>query len=268
MLISSRHRPILHLVALAPIVYLGAVQAATGAPCDEAQAALAQRDWPKAVRLADGLVAASPTSPDGFRIRGVAENHLGNYPAALADFDRALKISPGDLESVLGRGRTHRLSKQYDAAVSDFTTANEMAPGQARPLCERGAILILQGKYDASLADYVAAEKLNPDYPGLYSYFAEVYLYMRRAADALAATRKGLQKEPTLLIHQVNLAHSLLFLGHFDEAEADYVRLQDVIDAGKQIPGLAIVRNDFAQMRAAGISIPDMARIEAKLGIE
>jgi tetratricopeptide (TPR) repeat protein len=242
------------------------VDSVTGAPADEAVSALARHDWSTAERLANGLITESPNSPDGYRIRGLAENRLGKYPEALADFAAALRIRPDDIESVLGRGRTHRLLKQYDAAVSDFTQAHEMARGQARPLCERGAILILQGKYNACLADYNAAEALEPRYPGLLSYFAEVYLYMRRPADALAASKEGLQREPSLLIHRVNLAHSLLFLGRYDEAKAIYLGLQNDIDEGKQITGAQVVRNDFAQMRAAGISHPDMARIEVQLG--
>ena len=89
-----------------------------------------------------------------------------------------------------------------------------------------------------------------------------------RPADALAATKKGLEREPNVLIYQVNLAHSLLFLGRYEEAKAVYIRLQDVIDEGKQIPGREVVRNDFMLMRAAGISHPDMPRIEAAIGIK
>jgi tetratricopeptide (TPR) repeat protein len=233
---------------------------------EEARTALAKHDWAEAYSLADEVILASPDSADGFQIRGLTENRLNQYREALVDFATALKIRPNDAESFMGRGRTHRFLIQYDAAVADFTRAHEIAPQLARPLCERGALYILQDKLDASLADYFAAEKVDPNYRGLNSYFAEVYIYMRRPTDALASTKKGIKREPNSVINKINLGHSLLFLGRYEEAKAVYLQIKDIVEDGKDIPARAVIEHDFWEMKEAGLSIPDMDRIEKALG--
>lgn len=227
----------------------------------EAQQAFDRKDWKKAEAQAGNAIAAHPTD-DAYRIRGWARYRMKDYAGGRTDFQQALALVSTDYEAVLGLGRCNRLLEHYDDALADFTRAHELQPTSARPLCERGAILILQEKWDASLADYVSAEKVEPNYPGLYSYFAEIYLYTHRPAEALAAAQKGLAREPDALIYRINIAHSLLFLGRFDEAKQLYLQLKNVIDPTKEIPGSAIVLKDFGLMKKAHVVAPGMDQIE------
>ena len=130
------------------------------------------------------------------------------------------------LDALVRRGRAHRVAGEIDDAIATFTLAHERFPGAAKPLCERGAALLLVHRFDAALADYRAAAALEPRYPGLESYFAEVWLYLRRPDEALAATGRGLRTEPGDLMHRVNLAHALLFLGRPEAARAEYGALR------------------------------------------
>ncbi len=184
----------------------------------------------------------------------------------------SLASMPGDrqpdeeVRRLLDDGRRHRRRGEYDAAIAAFTYASLRWPEAARPLCERGAILILQRRYAEALADYQEAQRLDPGYPGLRSYLAEVYLYTGRAAEALAVSRQALLDEPGDLMHDINIAHAHLLLGDTAEALERYARLGGRLHAGKERYGRDLVLQDLRLMQEAGVQIPQAALVPAALG--
>ncbi len=119
-------------------------------------------------------------------------------------------------ETLIAAGRRFRAAGELDAAVDVLTRAHQLDPTAARPLVERGAIAILQHHYEETLADYTRAEQLDPHYPGLASYFAELYFYTGRPADALRISTDAAGQEPGNLMHRINIAHAQLLLGNTD----------------------------------------------------
>jgi tetratricopeptide (TPR) repeat protein len=172
---------------------------------------------------------------------------------------------PDDYDAVLRSGRRHRRLGDLDDAAGDFTRAAELRPGMARPLCERGAIRILQARYDDALADYRSAERVDPAYPGLRSYLAELFLYTAKPADALALSLEALEGEPDNLTHRINVGHARLLLGQRDEALRDYARVADAFHTGKKRYGADLVLADLGLMVNAGIEVPDLERVRSVL---
>ncbi len=170
-----------------------------------------------------------------------------------------------DLRDRIARGRGQRLRGELDAAIATFADAHAAFPGEPRPLVERGAALVLVHAFEPALADYRAAQRLDPAYPGLRSYFAEVLLYLGRAEEALALSEDGIRAEPQDLMHRINRAHSLLLLGRVDDALAAYRELAAERHPGKDRSGAELVLEDFRLMRAAGLDPAGMSRAEALL---
>jgi adenylate cyclase len=83
----------------------------------------------EALRSADAGLAINPNIPFLYQARGVAENSLGRYEQAKADFERAIRLSPrdpgvgfwhldlGDAEINLGR---------FDAAIDEYRKALDL----------------------------------------------------------------------------------------------------------------------------------------------
>jgi tetratricopeptide (TPR) repeat protein len=168
-------------------------------------------------------------------------------------------------DAALGAGRRHRSQGELDAAVADFSGAHVLRPEAARPLVERGAIRVLQHRFDYAMADYRRARELEPAYPGLRSYVAEVYLYTGRPREALELSRVAAADEPDDLMHRINIAHALLLLGETDEAVAHYRRLAADVHPGKGRTGAELVAADLALMAAAGVALPGVDRVREAL---
>ena len=231
----------------------------------DARAAFADRDWAAVVSAAGAAIRSDGTSVEPRRLRGWALYHLGRYDEALDDFTEVLRRAPTTTDAALGRGRCYRMLGRVSDAAAEFSLAHRLSPRDPHALCERGAVLILDERWDEALADYRAAEALDPNHPGLASYFAELYLYSGRPGDALIAAQRGLEREPNSVMHRINLAHALLFTGKLDSAKAEYKAIESRISPGEHVSGAAIVLNDFALMREAGMVCDGMDEVEATL---
>jgi len=175
----------------------------------------------------------------------------GDFAGGRDLFEDVVALDATDYDAQLGLGRCHRLLGDWLAAADDFTRAHELEPTRARPLCERGAILTLLERYDESLADYELAREVEPAYPTLDSYFAEIYLYLGRYDDALAAAEQGLASGGDGLMSSLNVAHALLFSGLVDRALEKYAELVPLVHAGKGKSMRDVILNDFRLFRVS-----------------
>ena len=53
---------------------------------------------------------------DAHYLRGVANEKLGDLPAAIADFTATLRLEPTHVKAILARGACHNLASDYEAA--------------------------------------------------------------------------------------------------------------------------------------------------------
>jgi len=76
----------------------------------------------------------------------------------------------------------------------------------------------------------------------------------------------GVQKSDRddLVLIQQNLAHALLFQGHYDEALAIYRQYWDKPQEGKTFGEVTL--EDFAAFDKAGLTHPDLSRMKRALG--
>lgn len=95
------------------------------APADPAlltaagKALAALNRWTEAEPAYDKALAAGATA-DRLRDRGWARVKLGRLPAAIADFDAALALDPGDTDSLTCRGMARLLMGDYAAGLPDY----------------------------------------------------------------------------------------------------------------------------------------------------
>lgn len=111
--------------------------------------------------------------PDRYIERGQAYNELGQYPAAIADFTRALKLFeerdeiPDDANNiVLARAQAYAANEDYVDALIDYDFLIENEPDNVDYYWARGDVYYANEQYTEALADYQRVDKLNqfPDH--------------------------------------------------------------------------------------------------------
>lgn len=100
--------------------------------------------------------------------------------AALADFDRALKVSPGSIEARCGRAAAQLQLNDIDGAIRDCNIALQK---EAIPLALsiRGDAYFQKGQLDEAIEDYGTAKRMDAQVAKAYEMRAEKY---RAAGDS------------------------------------------------------------------------------------
>lgn len=130
-----------------------------------AQAALG--DYAGAVTYYDEAIGLATRDPTYYLARAEAQIHLDQPRDAVADYDRALDIklprASDRYFAYAGRGYAWMMMGDYPGAIADFNRALEIDPGAVSALVWRGYAREKGGQVDLALDDYERAATADPD---------------------------------------------------------------------------------------------------------
>ncbi len=113
-----------------------------------------------------GWTAAIARKPDDVQTllrRGVAHADLGEYRAAIEDYDHVLRLQSANAEAYYLRGNArYRLGDQA-GAITDYDAALRLNPDLLPAYLARAGAHAALGKHAAAAADYEAARRITRD---------------------------------------------------------------------------------------------------------
>ena len=129
--------------------------------------------------------------------------NFGGRQAArvLADYDRAIGVSPTLADAFLGRGEFYRLRGDYDRAIADLSEAARLQPADGKAYVSRGRANLMKGDYGQAVTDFGEAIRKTPKEPELYHRRGLAHAKMGERSKAIADFRKAI--ETGLDINQV-----------------------------------------------------------------
>jgi tetratricopeptide (TPR) repeat protein len=111
--------------------------------------------------------SSSPTADDFF-ITAQEKSQKGDYPGAIADYNRALVINPKFEEIYFRRGIARSLTKDWQGAEADYTHAIEINPQHPEAYLHRGSVRNALSHWQAAKSDFDIAAILNPNIASIY----------------------------------------------------------------------------------------------------
>jgi len=161
-------------------------------------AACAQsKDHDAAVAGCTRIIDDSKVKPKGhaaaYYNRGNANSAKGDFAAAIADYDEAIKLDPKNARAIANRGTAHSESGDTDAAIAEFDAAIKRDPRLASAYFNRANTYAAKGEAGRAIADYTAA--LRYDRRNVNAYIARGALHLaggaatRARADMALAAR-------------------------------------------------------------------------------
>ena len=98
--------------------------------------------------------------------------------AALANFNKALKLYPDFLDVIIRKGITLYDMDEYFEAENCFNKAIKLSPNLFKALYNRGKNRIKLKNYEGALTDLDKAVQIRPDHAPAFEYLSEIYLHL------------------------------------------------------------------------------------------
>ncbi len=131
-----------------------------------------------------------------YQSRGLSYRMLENYPAALSDWWRCIKMDP-DYEKAYWRIADLQLKRhQYKDCLKVYAVAIANKSTAARGYRKRGQLDAVMNNFDKAIADHTASLKLKPEDSTTYYSRAKVYSQFKHYDLAVKDMRKAVELSP------------------------------------------------------------------------
>jgi tetratricopeptide (TPR) repeat protein len=125
-------------------------------------------------------------------------------------------------------GAAYEQLKKTKEAIAAFQRAADMEPGDADTLDALAQALLNDNQIDEALKQYRGLAEADPENAGALVHIGEIQRRQGKYEDALATIRKARKMEPENLDAGYNEGLLLDVLGHFDEAAQVYEKMVDL----------------------------------------
>ncbi len=147
---------------------------------------------------------------------------LGDFPGAIQSLEKALALSPDDIQALSLLGWAQMLAESYDEALGTFSKVLMREPANALARVNVGYICLKKKIFGEAIEHLSRAIRLDNDRKAtLYAHFylGLVYLEREMFEDAETFFRKALALGPNLVEAYYELGHALWLAGRRDEAK-------------------------------------------------
>lgn len=136
-------------------------KAAAAALVRDARAAIVKKDYPKAISLANDVLAADSDNSGAYLARGIAHYYTGLLKESLQDLSKTISLEPRSAEAYVYRGLIKNKQGQPNEAIADFSQAIEYNNQYGAPYYYRGILREQAGQAALAQEDFKKACELK-----------------------------------------------------------------------------------------------------------
>jgi tetratricopeptide (TPR) repeat protein len=185
----------------------------------------------------------------------VAHNNLGNIlygkgqvDEAIAHYQKASEINPGDAESQYNLGAAFLKKREMNEAILHSQKALEIEPDFPGAHYNLGNAFLAEGDFTRAIASYEAALHLQPNNAIAHDNLAISLVAIGRIGEAIEHFREAIRDDPSFAEAHHNFGYTLMQLGRREEAAAEFaeaVRLKPEYTEAKE------------KLREMGVQVPE-----------
>lgn len=133
---------------------------------------------------------------EAHHLRAQVQETLGNRSDAILDYDRAIRLDPGNPDYLISRGMFHLLGGNSREALTSLSAAVGAAPNLPKPYFYRARYYATVQEWDRGIADLDRCIALDPADPNAYMARGAIYSAMGRFPQALADYNAVISRDP------------------------------------------------------------------------
>ncbi len=175
-------------------------------------------------KYGDALMAAQPLAVLNPNVAflhnfiGVCHAALGQNHKAVARYEKALQLQPGDADIHANLGDALYALGHTKEAIACFHRAIELNPSMAKAHNNLGSALIKLGDLQGAAKSYARAVADDPSMVDAHSNLGLALIKLGKLEDGEEACRKAIKLNPKFPLAHVNLAHVFDARGDTEEA--------------------------------------------------
>ena len=175
------------------------------------------------------LLASAVLAQDASLAEAEKKMEARDFAGALADFDKLIQATPGDVPAQIGRARALSELDRVDDAIQSLGRAIEVAPKpDARLPYMRGLMYLRKEDTNAAIADFTKAIEIDPSDVRWYRWRGDALSTRYDFAAALADYDKALEIDPRDATALERRGQAKQGLRDFKGALEDFTRLVEV----------------------------------------
>lgn len=151
------------------------------------------------------------------RDRGDSYRGANRWPEAAAEYETALRLEPGDLDTRTLYAEALARAGRMDEGEAQFVKAGEIAPGDARVPYRKGNMLRETGRADQAVGAFLEAIELDPNNKFAHNNLGVVYMQKGQYAKAAEYFERVLAMDPSYDKAMLNLG--IIYDDHLGDKE-------------------------------------------------
>lgn len=181
-----------------------------------------------ALELLNHAAELYPDNQFVFVNRGnIYNNNFKDYDAAIADYNRTIKINPKFSWSYINRAIAYGRLNRWNEAIIDCSKAIELDQNYARAYNQRAWAYCQIKNYEAAIVDANKALGLNPNEANYFDTRAWAYAGLERYGDALADLNMAIKLSPEGWLYN-SRGKVYQLMGDEVKAQADFAKAKEL----------------------------------------
>jgi tetratricopeptide (TPR) repeat protein len=180
------------------------------------------RDYKGAIADYDKAIRISSNNAAAYSNRGDARSELGDEKGAIIDYEQAIRINPNNAYAYLNRGVARYKIGDKKGAITDYEQAIRINPNDAYAHNNRGVAYSDLGDEKGAIIDYEQAIRINPNYASAYNNRGTSRYALGDEKGAIADLEKAIHLDPNYANAYANRGLFRLGLGDKQVVIADW----------------------------------------------
>ena len=160
--------------------------------------------------------------------RAVALERNGRTEAALAEYGRALEVSPGFVDAKIRRAQLLYRTGEVDRAVAEYHEALVERPQRFDIRLQLGELLMEESRWQEAATELALAVQVNPQVANAHFHLGRALTELGRYEEALEAYYTALSRNPGEAVTHLNLGITLGRMGRHADAVAELGRAIEI----------------------------------------
>ncbi len=161
-------------------------------------------------------------------VSGITKAKLGDYEAAITDFNVAISLDSTEAEPWYNRGVARDYLEDHAGAILDYSKAILMKPEYPEAFYNRGLARFNLGQFSEAINDFNEAIRIDPTPAEYFSSRGATKASRGEYREAIIDLNEAIFKRPKDVNPRLNKALAFMYLKQYAEAEKAYSEIIDI----------------------------------------